>query len=237
MNGKIFALRRFATAVVLSPLFAAAAACGGGDGREGASGQDEQAATRKTVESLYSISYAPNSFVIGNAYAGWHIDAQGTPQFSKGPGNPNGTYYRWGFLYGENFDHCAWIGNGTLEAGGAPESGRCGRRQEIDTPYFEATYTNGMRNSKAGDGSLTYMHYAGSGCADHGGYGNVAPWKVPATPANPTGVVPDGRALYWRYVSKDGAWVMVHDPVNNGSKTVPNWYFVHRGCVSLANTN
>ena len=72
---------------------------------------------------------------------------------------------------------------------------------------------------------------------DKHGYGNVDPWKMPAKPANSTGAVPDGRALRWRYVSKDGKWVMVHDPTNDGSKTLPNWYFVHRGCVSLSNVD
>ena len=76
------------------------------------------------------------------------------------------------------------------------------------------------------------MHYAGSGCTDHHGYGNVSPWRVPATPDNEVAVIPDGRELRWRYVSRDGKWVLVRD----ASGVAPNWYFVHRGCVSLENT-
>ena len=49
--------------------------------------------------------------------------------------------------------------------------------------------------------------------------------------------LPDGHTLLWRYVSRDGIWVLVRDPANTGSATEPNWYFVHRGCVSLENTN
>ena len=199
---------------------------------------DDALSTRHTAHSISTISYAPNSFVIGNAYPGWTVLVQGDAQFSKGPGNEGGVSYRWGYIYGESFDHCAWLGNGTLV--GPTKSGtasKCGARQEIDTPHFLATYTNGEHNHLAGDGSLTRMHYAGSGCTDKHGYGNVDPWKVPAPPANSPGLVPDGRALRWRYVSKDGKWVMVHDPTNNGSKTAPNWYFVHRGCVSLANAD
>jgi hypothetical protein len=59
---------------------------------------------------------------------------------------------------------------------------------------------------------------------------------VPATPSNPRGTVPDGRELRWRYVSKDGDWVLVRDP-GVSSAGEPNWYFVQRGCVSLANRN
>jgi hypothetical protein len=75
------------------------------------------------------------------------------------------------------------------------------------------------------------MNYARSGCSDVHGYGNVGPWRVPAAPENPVGIVPDGTHLLWRYVSKDGAWVLVFDPAQ--SPGVPNWYFVRRGCVDL----
>jgi hypothetical protein len=185
------------------------------------------------VDRITTISYAPNSFVIGNAYPGWTDDVQGDPQFSHGPGNPQGSSYRWGFLCGENFDHCAWIEDSASAGSGHEQAWKCGAPQEIDTPYFLATYTNGMTNHLPGDGSLTTMHWAGSGCTDRNGYGNVAPWRVPATPANSVGVIPNGRPLRWRYVSKDGAWVLVRD----ASGVAPNWYFVHRGCVSLANAD
>jgi len=202
------------------------------------SGTDEALSVRHTVQSISTISYAPNSFVIGNAYPGWHDDVQGAAQFSKGPGNTDGVSYRWGYLYGEGFDRCAWLGSGALPGAGANESGsRCNDRQEIDTPLFAATYTDGTRNHLAGDGSLTHMHYAGSGCTDKNGYGNVGPWKVPAQPTNSLGPIADGHDLRWRYVSKDGHWVLVHDSSHDGSKTLPNWYFVRRGCVSLANAD
>ena len=79
------------------------------------------------------------------------------------------------------------------------------------------------------------MHWAGSGCTEHRGFGNVEPWRVPATPGNPIGVVPDGKELRWRYVAKDAHWVLVRDPAP--PKDQPNWYFVQRGCVSVANTH
>jgi hypothetical protein len=192
-----------------------------------------QAVSVHTVHTVTTISYAPNSYVIGNAYPGWHDDVQGDPQSSRGPGNWGGASYRWGFLEGEHFDRCAWIGDeassGTSEISGHD---RCGSPQQIDTPYFLRTYTDGIHNSAAGDGSLTHMRYAGSGCNNRNGYGNVDPWRVPAVPSNSRGVVADGSTLFWRYVSKDGKWVLVRDPSVDGLDS-PNWYFVHRGCVSL----
>jgi hypothetical protein len=202
------------------------------DGTDDVSASDEDLSVKK-VDKITTISYAPNSFVIGNAYPGWTMDAQGNPQFSKGPGNENGASYQWGYLFGENFDHCAWINHDDASVGKKQNGSRCGSPQEIDTPHFLATYTNGEHNELAGDGSNTYMHYAGSGCTDKNGYGNVAPWRVPATPANKIGIVPDGHELKWRYVTKDGKWVLVRDP--KPPQGAPNWYFVHRGCVSVAN--
>jgi len=195
---------------------------------------DEELA-KKSVERITTISYAPNSFVIGNAYPGWTDMVQGSPQFSKGPGNEDGASYRWGYLYGESFDHCAWVDDEDVSQGTHQNGAMCGSPQQIDTPHFLATYTNGIHNALAGDGSLTHMHWAGSGCTDRNGYGNVEPWRVPATKGNPVGEVPDGKELRWRYVSKDGSWVLVRDPSPPANQ--PNWYFVHRGCVSLANVN
>jgi hypothetical protein len=200
-------------------------------------GEAEEALAVHTVNKLTTISYAPNSFVIGNAYSGWTDKVQGNAQFSSGPGNPHGVSYRWGYLYGEGFDHCAWIADANATGTVHEDESLCGSPQEIDTAHFDATYTNGIKNHLAGDGSTTHMHYAGSGCTDVNGYGNVEPWKVPATPHNSLGAIPDGALLRWRYVTKDGKWVMVHNPAHDGSATLPNWHFVHRGCVSVANVD
>ena len=208
--------------------------CGGADDatNDGTTAEDLSV---QHISQITTISYAPNSYVIGNAYPGWTDDVQGTAQFSKGPGNPNGISYRWGYLFGESFDHCAWVGDSEVGGGKSESGSRCGSPQEIDTPYFMRTYTNGEHNLNAGDGSTTHMHHAGAGCADKNGYGNVAPWRVPATPANKVGQVPDGKLLKWRYATRDGNWVLVRDPSPPAHQ--PNWYFVHRGCVSLANTH
>ncbi|MGH7282487.1 MAG: hypothetical protein ACRELY_13250 [Polyangiaceae bacterium] len=207
--------------------------CSGTDGTDDSATSDDEELSVKKIDRITTISYAPNSYVIGNAYPGWTDDVQGNAQFSKGPGNENGASYRWGFLFGENFDKCAWVGTETATGGSKKDGSRCGSPQEIDTPHFMATFTNGEHNALAGDGSDTHMHYSGSGCTNKNGYGNVEPWRVPATPANIVGQIPDGKLLKWRYASRDGHWVLVRDPAPPANR--PNWYFVQRGCVSLAN--
>src|SRR5258708_9558393 len=88
----------------------------------------------------------------------------------------------------------------------------CGTPQQIDTPMFFATYTNGEHNQLPGDGSITYMHYAGSGCPDTRGFGYVAPWRVTAAPANQIGGIPNRRELRWRYVTRHRHGELVREP-------------------------
>jgi hypothetical protein len=219
-----------ASAAVLST------ACAASTDDEETDSTNEELSSVQKVAHITTISYAPNSYVIGNAYPGWTDDVQGDAQFSKGKGNEAGASYRWGYLFGDGFDHCAWVGDNAVNAkGSAHDTSRCGARQEIDTPHFMATYTNGEHNTLEGDGSDTHMSYDGSGCTDKNGYGNVAPWRVPATPSNKVGQIPDGKLLKWRYVTRDTKWVLVRDPSPVANQ--PNWYFVHRGCVSVANKN
>jgi hypothetical protein len=219
------------SAIATSLLLAACVfACGGSP--DDPVGQTSAADSANNVKALYTISYAPNSYVIGNAYPGWTDELRGGSVFARGPGNESGVHYQCGFLFGENFDHCGWVDRDVV--GGSADGFSCGSEcpGDYDTALFRSTYTNGTINSDVSDGQETHMHYSGSGCTDTNGYGNVSPWRVPATPANSLGAVPDGKVLLWRYVSKDGHWVLVRDPApSTGS---PNWYFVHRGCVSLA---
>jgi hypothetical protein len=212
----------------------AALALGCSSGSESIGTSEDALSSRNNVEALYTISYAPNSFVIGNAYPAWTDSLHESPVFQAGPGNQGGVNYQCGDLYGENFDHCGWIARDVV--GGSADDASCDSDcpRTYDTDVFRSTYTDGTINPDVSDGSPTHMHYAGSGCTDHNGYGNVDPWKVPATPANSLGAVEDGHLLLWRYASRGGGWVLVHDPANDSrSSTVPNWYFVQRGCVSL----
>lgn len=191
-------------------------------------GTSAQAAKYETIKSGFvaQISYAPNSYIIGNAYPGWTDVIQGPGQFASGPGNPNGASYRWGYLFGPRFDSCGWIEDGQATAT-SDTYNRCGSPQQIDTAHFRATYTNGTISPNAGDGNAT-TRTGDSGCDT--GYGNVEPWRVPATPGNARSLAA-GDSLLWRYISRDGNWVMVRDRVASAGN--PNWFFVPRHCINL----
>jgi hypothetical protein len=60
---------------VVTLLLAGALACGSSSSDP--VGQTSAADSANNVKSLYTISYAPNSYVIGNAYAGWTDDLRG----------------------------------------------------------------------------------------------------------------------------------------------------------------
>jgi hypothetical protein len=207
---------------------AVALALAGGLCLSALAGAPASAAKVETVNEIATISYAPNSYIIGNAYNGWTDVIQGNPE-----GGGNGLTYRWGYLYGPQFDSCAWIGSGQSTAK-APANDMCGTPQQQDTPYFVATYTNGTVSPGVGDGSPTTRTSA-TNCGT--GYGNVEPWRVPATPGSPR-TVASTDILLWRYISKDGNWVMVRDtdtPSTQGNPgaTIPNWFFMPRDCLNL----
>ena len=89
------------------------------------------------------------------------------------------------------------------------------------------------------NGSPAHVDYGASGCAAAGqAYANVNPFKVPAEPHDLYGTLPDNSYLLWRYVTKDGNWVMVHDPFVTHRAGFPatasDWYFVSRQCLRLS---
>ncbi len=203
-------------------------------------GQSEEALTsRNNVKALGTISYAPNSFVIGNAFAGWTDELHGKAVWGQGPGNESGARYQCGYLYGESFDHCGWLGGG--DAPGKEDDEACGPDcpgGSATAAVFEPVYTNGNicpQVNKTPGFCSTFMNWLAPRCTDRSAYGNVDPWKDKATPANRIEEVPHRTYLQWRYVSHDGAWVMVMDPSKDG-RTEPNWYFVSSRCVDVVYT-
>jgi hypothetical protein len=204
-------------------------ACSGSPGES--VGSTAAADSANNVFARYTVSYAPNSFVIGNVYPGWTDVLHGGTVFEKGPGNPGGVSYQCGYLYGESFDHCGWIDRTVV--GGSADSAACGGDcpSYYDTGLFASTYTNGTVSTGVDNGENTHMRYSWPGCSDTNGYGNVSPWLVPAKPNNSLGAVADGKYLLWRYITKDGKWALVFDP--GQSTSLPNWYFVSRSCISL----
>lgn len=181
-----------------------------------------EAALRKTVTSDYTLlRRAPASYVIGTAYRGWTFDAQGPAQAG----------YRWGRVFGD-LNACLWIYDGAV-SGSAAATESCPTASTYPTSWF----TNGVISPGADDGSLIAT-VAGSSCWTYDGvhllgYGNVRPWQVPARASSPiaTSLV-HGSTVKWRYVSRDGRYVMVRDPAagSTDGRGVQSWYFLPRGC-------
>jgi len=183
------------------------------------------AAIRKTVTSDYALlRRAPRSYVLGTAYDGWSFDAQG----------PAEAGYRWGRVFGD-LNVCLWISERAL-AGDGSATQSCRGAGVIPV----AVFTNGQIGGDEDDGA-DVSTVAGPGCATHDGvhligYGNVRPWLVPASAsATVATTLVAGDRVRWRYVSRDGAFVMVHDP--NGGSTdgdgLQSWFFLPRDCLPV----
>ena len=185
-----------------------------------------EAALRKTVTSDYTLlRRAPRSYVIGTAYRDWTFDAQGEADAG----------YRWGRIFGD-LNTCLWIYEGAIAGDGAT-SQSCS-----DTPGIMPVeeFTNGQIGGAADDGA-SVATVAGA-CATYDGvhligYGNVRPWLVPAVASAPvpTSVVA-GASVLWRYVSRDGAYVMVRDPGAGSTDGIgiQSWFFLPRACLPVA---
>lgn len=184
-----------------------------------------EAALRKSVTTDYTLlRRAPRSYVIGTAYRGWTFDAQG----------PADAGYRWGRVFGD-LNTCLWIFEGAVAGSGATNDS-CQAPRVMPVSEF----TNGQIGGGEDDGA-TVATVAGAGCATYdgvhiAGYGNVRPWEDPATPSTPIATsLPVGAPVRWRYVSRDGAFVMVRNPAagDTDGVGVQGWYFLPRGCLPV----
>lgn len=183
-----------------------------------------EAALRKAVDSDYTLlRRAPRSYVIGTAYRGWTVDVQG----------PADASYRWGRVFGD-LNSCLWIYEGAVTGDGSANQS-CSADPEV-MPVSE--FTNGQIGGGADDGA-DVATVAGVGCATYDGvhlvgYGNVRPWQVPtvASAALATTLVA-GATVRWRYVSRDGAFVMVRDSAGGSTDGVglQSWFFLPRDCL------
>ncbi|MEJ7833308.1 MAG: hypothetical protein WKF79_10355 [Nocardioides sp.] len=181
------------------------------------------AALRKSVNTDYTLlRRAPRSYVIGTAYRGWTFDAHG----------PADAGYRWGRVFGD-LNTCLWIYEGAVTGSGAT-SESCPAASVMPVSQF----TNGQIGGGSDDGA-TVSTVAGAGCVTYDGvnitgYGNVRPWEVPARASRPIATsLRVGAPVRWRYVSRDGAWVMVRNPAAGDTDGVgtQGWYFLPRGCL------
>lgn len=187
------------------------------------------AGERKHVDTGYTlVRSGPHAYVIATAYHGDTVDVQ----------QDQSDDYRWGRVYG-GIDVCAWTANAALSQGPATQD-VC----QHDSRLIPITvFTNGQvgTNSAGDDGRPARFTPSARGCNTYPdrsvpGFGNVQPWLVPARPADPLAGVSLTAAdkVFWRYVSKDGGWVMVHVPKFGRTDGVgtQSWMFVQRACLT-----
>lgn len=159
------------------------------------------------------VAASPGGYVIGNCAPGWHLHRT----IKSAPVPPAGTYFDGGYIFGD-FNGCGWV------------------RADRDTQVGEGSYTAcGSPSRNAGDFGAAFNCRPGD-CADGKAvtgtncqlYANYRPWSSSAAPTNPIGSVQSGTFL-WRYVTKDGQYVMVRDP--DIASGYGNWGFVRRSCL------
>lgn len=183
-----------------------------------------EAALRKTVTSDYALlRRGPSSYVIGTAYRGWTVDVHG----------PASGGYRWGRVFGD-LNGCLWIYEGAVAGSGATTDS-CSNPGTI---YPTWLFTNGQISAGVSDGT-SVATVAGADCWTYDGvhiigWGNVRPWadQTSVTAGVPT-TLTYGSTVRWRYVSRDGAYVMVRDPAGGSTDGtgIQSWFFLPRGCL------
>lgn len=159
------------------------------------------------------IANVPGGYVIGNCAPGWHLHRT----IKSDPVAPDNVYFDGGYLFGD-YNGCGWIradrnsqvGTGSYTACASPS------RNVVE---FGSVFN--CRPGECADGTAV----TGTNCQL---YANYRPWSSTPAPTNPIGGLQSGTFL-WRYVTRDGRFVMVRDPdIATGSG---NWGFVPRSCL------
>jgi len=204
-------------------------------GRERGRRHERRSALCSQSERRQTISYAPNSFVIGNAYPSWTDDVQGNPQFESGPGNPKGVSYRWD----------SSTARASIAARGSTTSARPARPTR--TPAAAALRSRSTRRTSSRrtpaafttrtPGMVAHAHALCRGRVQRSNrVRQRRSLEGPATPDNFSARSPMGARCSGATCRAMGSGSSCATD-EDGSATEPNWYFVHRGCVSLENKN
>ncbi|MFF5295396.1 hypothetical protein [Paractinoplanes globisporus] len=185
--------------------------------------------------------------VVGNALNGVRVDA----------GLVTGNGYRRVYVYG-NVNACLWLVTAAGQLG--PVSGQRPRHSCSTftgmTPDRYARRVNCLPGparagdpagtkygalpgtNKCTDGSSARVNTRLSGCSRVGAYGNVLPWQNRTEAHDRYGVIVKTYAgLKWRYITRDGRFVMVRDTHRNDPRLTKQraghtkWFFVRSTCV------
>ena len=180
--------------------------------------------TSRTATPRWSAPY--NLYVVGTAYRGNTFWAQG----------PAVKGWRWGYL-GGHVNYCVWIWGRSVSKGGTSTANRCGAPRD-EPPGSVLGFSNGQigSNRNNNDGKKTRLTPRAPGCGGSiQAWGNVKPWQDVASPRKVVLRTSRARTVMWRYVTRDGQYVLVRDPeLGTTGGYPPNWYFVKRQCVKLS---
>ena len=172
-----------------------------------------------------TLRSGPSSFAIGNAADGWEFDVTYR--------NGNRSWY-YGQISGGGFSKCAWIASSNLDNDLVTTPAACGSTGTTFAASSFAAYVNcdGSVPTPCTDGSLITTS-ATAGCTDNHLYANVLPWRTVTAAQDPVDTFTPGTAqVYWRYRTRDDAWIMVRVPWRAADQG--HWLFMQRACLPNA---
>lgn len=159
------------------------------------------------------IRNEPTGFVVGNIQNGGTIDVSRL--------NSTNTWM-FGYAFG-SYNACGWVyAPNTRNASSAPSTNGCAGQTSFGLPTFASGY-----NGCNGDGCDGTLVPAGITCDPVPMYANSGGRTLTNNWANPYHV----RDFRWRYVTRDGAWIMGRDPYQPDDGTANNWVFIPRSCM------
>lgn len=167
------------------------------------------------------VANVPSGYVIGNCRDGWHFDRQ--VKFV----NPH-THNAWdGGYFRGHYDGCGWIdASNDKKVDGRPGAA-C---QSASRNPAEFARLINCKPGTCGDGAPVTVIKK---CRE---YANVRPWSDKAKPTDLLRTRDKGYGnLQWRYQSRNGQWVMVHDTGDDVGPGRGNWSFVSRSCLGALN--
>ncbi|WP_214643365.1 hypothetical protein [Nonomuraea sp. NEAU-A123] len=186
-------------------------------------------------------------YVIGNALTA----RPNRPGVAFDMVGPDVRGYRYGMIHG-NFRLCAWLIVENVKAVGPVSTPNCpggaaGRVLPVQKFMYRLPNGQPLRNCEPGtcsDGSSAAVQPAQCAQKFPGGvpvFGNVLPWRTAAAPHDLYATIKAASyEVRWRYVTRDGNWVMVRDTHADNSAARrnagfrfqdSNWFFVPRACV------
>jgi hypothetical protein len=170
-------------------------------------------------------SYPAGYYVVGTAFEGNTFWAQG----------PAIKGWRWGYM-GGHVHQCVWMRDSNLPNGGAADTNRCGAARSDPQGTPPAGASKVWTSPSGADGKLALIHPSKRACGGQTRrFANADPWNTPVQLQDPMGpVIRHIHPVRARYMTADGAAVLVHDPSLGHTGGYPsNWYFVPTACMDL----